>query len=285
MHNVEGNWVGRISGTNIGNVFVEIKQVEQQLSGVARLNDPMYGTAVYNFSGVLEGDKIMLKMTPDRSIAEKKITQTIMVNNRPVSVQVPAVNLGDVIAEAEIQNDFTIIGKWTSTIGTGGTLFLRNESTIKKEREKISQFELKNHAFVMMSISQDDVELVDVLNSIKRATKKFDIECKRVDEIHHSGKITDLILEYINISKYLICDISRERPNVYYELGYAHGIGKEVILIAKQGSKMHFDIKDYNTIFYRNMTELEESLIARIDAILKSEAQQSAPRDASTSRP
>ena len=72
----------------------------------------------------------------------------------------------------------------------------------------------------------------------------------------------------------MICDISKERPNVYYELGYTHGIGKEVILTAKHGITMPFDIKDYNTIFYRNMTELEDNLSKRISAIIDSHAQQ-----------
>ena len=56
---------------------------------------------------------------------------------------------------------------------------------------------------------------------------------------------------------------------VNYELGYAHGRGKEVILIARQGSTIHFDIKDYNIIFYRNFTELEERITKRIAAIKK----------------
>jgi len=268
MHNIEGKWVGRISGTNVGYAFAEIKQIDQELSGIARINDQIYGTAVYNFTGLIEGDKIILKMSPDRTTLENTRSQTILVNNRPVNVKTPAVIYGDVVAEAEIQEDFTISGKWTSTIGTGGTLFLRNDDIVKKEKQKISQYELKNQVFVMMPILPEDTEIEDVLNAIKRATKKHDIECKRVDEVHHSGKITDLILEYINISKYLICDISNERPNVYYELGYAHGIGKEVILIAKHGTTMHFDIKDYNTIFYRNMTDLEDSLFKRISAIM-----------------
>jgi len=121
----------------------------------------------------------------------------------------------------------------------------------------------------MMAIDPNDTEAEDVLQALKRATGKNNVECTRVDEIHHSGKITDLILEYIKTSKYLICDISKERPNVYYELGYAHGIGRQVILIAKQGSSMHFDIKDYNTIFYRNMTELEEMVEKRMEAIMQ----------------
>lgn len=266
MHDISGNWVGRISGTNVGNTFVEITQNEKQLSGIARLNDPMFGSAVYNFTGTLEGDNILLKMSPDLSVNKNKPAQVILVNNQPVTVQAPAVIYGDIVAEAEIAEDWTITGKWTSTLGTGGTLFLWNEKNVKKEKDEVSKFELKNHAFVMMPIAKDDTELEDVLNSIKRATAKHSIECKRVDEVQHSGKITELILEYISISKYLICDITKERPNVYYEVGYAHGRGKEVILIAKHGTTMHFDIKDYNTIFYRNMTDLEEQLSKRISA-------------------
>ena len=37
---------------------------------------------------------------------------------------------------------------------------------------------------------------------------------------------------------------------------------------------MHFDIKDYNTIFYRNIRELEDGLTKRISAIVDSNAQQ-----------
>lgn len=85
----------------------------------------------------------------------------------------------------------------------------------------------------------------------KRATQQYGVDCIRVDEIQHSGKITDLILEHIATSEWLICDISTERPNVYYELGYAHGIKKEVILIAEAGSNIHFDIKDYNVILQK----------------------------------
>lgn len=267
MKGIAGNWVGRISGTNIGYVFAEIKQEDHQLSGIARINDTMYGTAIYNFTGSLEGDNITLTMIPDNSVTNIK-SQTILVNNQPVNVQVPGVRYGNVSIEATLQDDFTISGKWTSTIGTAGTLQLRNDDILRKEKEKISQHEIKNQAFVMMSISPDESELEDVLHAIKRATHKYGIECKRVDEILHSGKITDLILEYINVSKYLICDISKEKPNVYYELGYAHGTGKEVILIAKHGTTMHFDIKDYNTIFYKNMTELEDNLAKRLAAII-----------------
>ena len=48
MRKVEGNWSGRITGTNNANVFVEVRQDEATLSGIARINDPIHGTAVYS---------------------------------------------------------------------------------------------------------------------------------------------------------------------------------------------------------------------------------------------
>ncbi|MBM9617099.1 hypothetical protein JWJ90_22915 [Desulfobulbus rhabdoformis] len=44
----------------------------------------------------------------------------------------------------------------------------------------------------------------------------------------------------------------------------SHGIGKDVILVAKEGSTLHFDIKDYNVIFYKSYSELESRVSKRI---------------------
>jgi hypothetical protein len=120
----------------------------------------------------------------------------------------------------------------------------------------------------MMPIAADKPELQDILSAVKRSAKKHGIDCLRADEIEHTGKITDLILTQINSSRYLLCDITTDRPNVYYELGYAHGRGKQVVLIAREGTVAHFDIRDYNIIFYKSITELEERLSKRIEAIV-----------------
>ena len=73
-----------------------------------------------------------------------------------------------------------------------------------------------------------------------------------------------LILKRIKASEYLIADLSNNRPNVYYEIGYAHAIKKKTIFICKEGTDLHFDIKGYNTIFYSNMTELKKELNKRL---------------------
>ena len=123
-----------------------------------------------------------------------------------------------------------------------------------------------DYVFILMVMTGEDPLLEDVNEAIKRACRKYDLRAERVDDIEHSGRITDKIVERIKASKILIADLTYERPNVYYELGYAHGLNREVILIAKKETKLHFDIKDFNVIYYENATELESKIEKRLIA-------------------
>jgi hypothetical protein len=69
----------------------------------------------------------------------------------------------------------------------------------------------------------------------------------------------------------LVADLSYDRPNVYYELGYTHRLGRdeEVILLAKKDSTLHSDDKDLNVFFYRSIKKLKSGLEKQLDAILK----------------
>lgn len=138
------------------------------------------------------------------------------------------------------------------------------EQAIKeiKKRKYINTIN-NNNAFVIMAIKNKSEE-DDILQAIKRASMEKNINATRVDDINHSGKISPLIINGIKNSRYIICDITEERPNVYYELGYAHGLDKEVIILAKEETKLHFDIKDYNVIFYSSLTNLENLLKERL---------------------
>ena len=77
-------------------------------------------------------------------------------------------------------------------------------------------------------------------------------------------RITDRILESIQKAVYVIVDLTESRPNVFCEAGYAQGIGKVPIYIARNGTVLEFDLKDYPVIFFDSYRELKEKLEARL---------------------
>ena len=69
-----------------------------------------------------------------------------------------------------------------------------------------------------------------------------------------------------------ICDLTGERPNVYYELGYAHGVGNEssdILLIAKEGTNIHFDIASFRVNFYRSTEHLRTILNVNLKRMIE----------------
>ena len=115
-------------------------------------------------------------------------------------------------------------------------------------------------AFVMMWMDPLRYELDDVWEAIKEVCESFGIKAARADKVEHQGKITDLVLRRIVDSEFLIGDLTGERPNVYYEIGYAHAIDKHPILYRRQGTKLHFDLSVHNVPEYKNIVELKALL-------------------------
>ena len=128
----------------------------------------------------------------------------------------------------------------------------------------------KNTAFIIMAIDPENKILEKSLRTIKSVFKHFDIDAIRVDEIQHSGVITDLVLKKIRESEFIICDLSGERPNVYYEIGYAHALGKTPIIVRQKGTKLHFDLSVHNAPEYKDMKDLRRILSKRLKASLNS---------------
>jgi len=128
--------------------------------------------------------------------------------------------------------------------------------------------------FVAMPFLGDDVQ--DKYSAIKDECSKLELKAKRVDENVGSGFIIKEITELIEQAEFIIFDLTQERPNVYYELGYAHGVGNEpldILLIAKEGTKIHFDIAPMRIQFYKT-TEHLRSIVASslIEMIRKTRA-------------
>jgi len=111
--------------------------------------------------------------------------------------------------------------------------------------------------FVAMSFQGEEMD--DVFAAIKDECSRLGLHAVRVDQNVGSAFIIREITELIERAEFIIFDLSRERPNVYYELGYAHGVGNEpldILLIAKEGTTIHFDIAPLRVQFYHNTEHL-----------------------------
>jgi hypothetical protein len=100
---------------------------------------------------------------------------------------------------------------------------------------------------------------------IKAACDDAGAYCERVDEQHFEGTILNRIYNQIATSDFIIADMSGRNENVFYEVGYAHALNKNVILITRKPEDIPFDLANYPHIIYANsITSLKEQLTTRI---------------------
>jgi hypothetical protein len=105
----------------------------------------------------------------------------------------------------------------------------------------------KKVCFVVMPFKR---ELRPTYDAISSALKDEHWTVIRADEIGRPRRITDAIMQAILTSDLVVADLTGTNPNVFYELGAAHAIGCDVILLTQETS-IPFDVTTEQTIFYR----------------------------------
>jgi hypothetical protein len=123
------------------------------------------------------------------------------------------------------------------------------------------------HAFIAMAMDPRDPGLPDVLDAIKEGANRCEIEAERIDEARSNERITDRMLDGIIEAEFVVVDLTYPKPNVYYEAGYAQGSGKTPVFLAREGTEIPFDLKDYPVIFFPNLRALKEALAERLAAV------------------
>lgn len=103
-------------------------------------------------------------------------------------------------------------------------------------------------AFVLMPFAAEFSEIYNLF--IARALDNAGFEVFRADDIINQQNILQGIVSSIASSDLIIADLTGSNPNVYYELGIAHALGKPVVLLTQSIDELPFDLRSYRVVSY-----------------------------------
>lgn len=132
-------------------------------------------------------------------------------------------------------------------LDTGGYKDLR-----KRLAEEISE----RYAFFICPYGNEAVDR-NYEMVIKPSMKAYQFRIEREDEIANAGPVNEIITKAIVRSKLIVADLTGERAHCYYNAGFAHALGKPVILLAQTGTTRHFDIPGYQWHYWNSYEDLK----------------------------
>ncbi|MDN7999277.1 hypothetical protein QZN00_19270 [Burkholderia multivorans] len=150
---------------------------------------------------------------------------------------------------------------------------LRN---IRPRRQRPTVFQIPEHENIeralVSAMMPFDAIFNTVYESILLASENVGLRCRRADDIWENAAIIQDVVSLIDRSRIVICDCTGRNPNVFYEAGIAHTLGRDVILIAQTDQDIPFDLRHLRFIRYHNNAEgraaLAEALQRRMQTLL-----------------
>jgi hypothetical protein len=148
--------------------------------------------------------------------------------------------------------------------------------TVRPRRQRPTVFQITEHENVEPALASAmmpfDAGFNEVYESIRHAADNVGLRCRRADDIWENAAIIQDVVALIDRSRIVVCDCTGRNPNVFYEVGIAHTLGREVILITQNDSDIPFDLRHLRYVHYHNNGEgraaLSASLHARMQTIL-----------------
>lgn len=162
----------------------------------------------------------------------------------------------------------------TQTIQKGSvSLYLQSTTQCS-----IRNVQIKSSAPVCFVVMQFTDEYNALFTEVIRPVcGSYGYEVVRADDFYTSGQVIEDITRSIRESALIIADVTPDNANVFYEVGYAHGIGKATILLSdRKRERLPFDIAGFRTLFYDNTisgkSAVEKRLKKHLDGLRASGA-------------
>ncbi len=144
--------------------------------------------------------------------------------------------------ELDIPNDFEFSrNHWAVKDVDLYRFLLRN---VRPRRQRPTVFQISEHESIETALASAmmpfNPSLNEVYESIQQACTSVGIRCRRADDIWENAAIIQDVVALIDRSRIVICDCTGRNPNVFYEIGIAHTLGREVILISQSPIQKFF---------------------------------------------
>lgn len=144
---------------------------------------------------------------------------------------------------------------------SGGMAIVPSFGRPNKPDEKVD-------VFVLMPF-KTELEKV-YTNHIKKLGGELNLNIRRGDEIFVARPFMEKVWNGICAAELILADCTEQNPNVFYEIGMAHTVGKKVVLITRSEKDIPSDIRHFDYILYRYDPEGVELLIKKLKEFLTS---------------
>lgn len=142
---------------------------------------------------------------------------------------------------------------------------LRN---VRPRRQRPVVFQIAEHESIeptlVSAMMPFDAGFNEVYAAIREAAENVSLKCRRADDIWENPAIIQDVVSLIDRSRVVICDCTGRNPNVFYEAGIAHTLGREVILMTQSEHDIPFDLRHLRYVRYLNNAEGRRTLIAAL---------------------
>ncbi len=240
---------------------------------------------------------------------DRELVERILKEDRLPNAQQQAdsliIYLGENLQSPEAASDITpaIIGAIIGTLNDAGVSFITNQLqkddfiyttsfgsfmgakhagriglTFKgwKEYEKLKRtFSESRTAFMAMKFDNEALSKI-VANHFKPAVAQTGFDLRRLDERQTAGIIDNRMRAEIQAARFLVADLSDRNNGVYFEAGYAEGLGRPVFYTCEESvfAKRHFDTEHHLTIKWneKDPAKAATGLKEAIRATLRGEA-------------
>jgi hypothetical protein len=147
---------------------------------------------------------------------------------------------------------------------------------IRPRRQRPTVFQIPEHEHIEPALASAmmpfDASFNAVFESIQQAANNVGLRCRRADDIWEHAAIIQDVVALIDRSRVVVCDCTGKNPNVFYEAGIAHTLGREVIIVTQNENDIPFDLRHLRYIRYLNNAEgrsaMMQALQARMQTIL-----------------